>query len=84
MNVETWHLYAAIHDGVQTIGMSFDGQSFGHRLGGSLNTATGGNFSLAQDVGGGNQCGAITIDDLAVFSQALQPYQLLRLFRSLG
>jgi hypothetical protein len=83
LNVETWHMAAFGYDGASTTFVFLDGQILGRRLGGALNTGSGGNLAVAFDAFGGNQLGGVTLDDLAVFSRALQPYELQQLYNAL-
>lgn len=83
LNVEIWHMAAFGYDAASTVLEFIDGHLLGKRLGGSLNTGTGGNFSLGIDTLGANQLGGVTLDDLAVFSRCLNPYELQQLYNAL-
>lgn len=83
LNVETWHMAAFGYDGTQTAFVFIDGDFYAKRLGGALNTGTGGNFFLGITTAAGDQLGGVTLDDLAVFSRALNGYELQQLYASL-
>ena len=82
-DIAVWHMHATLYDGSGSTGLFMDGWLAGRALSGALNTGSSGNFTVFQDSAGSNQLGAVTIDDLAVFSRALNSYELQQLYNAL-
>lgn len=78
-----WHMGAVVYDGALSLLVFHDTISTVRRLGGSLATGSSGNFRIGQDTASANQS-SLTVDDIAVFNRALQPYEISQLYAALA
>lgn len=78
-----WHLGVYTYDGSQTTAFYYDGNRVGRFLGAALNTVDSGtHFQIGLTINSSNQFSG-SLDDLAVFNRALQPYEVQQLFNAL-
>jgi hypothetical protein len=80
-----YHMHAMMYDGTNSFAYLFyDGAHTFRNLAGALNTVDSGtHFSVGLDINGTNQFTG-TMDDIAVFTRVLAPYELSILYAALA